>query len=77
MNEPEEVPVLYVLFEDGQEMQWHVGEPKFSVNGVKEIQADGDELTWIVNYFAFIPSAKCPVNVWPNPWATFIARNMA
>lgn len=40
------------------------------------IQADGDELAYIKEYFQNIPSCRNPVQIWTGDIAKFIALNL-
>lgn len=67
-------------------LEWHVGEaipvPKTRVGvptpKVIEVQADGDELTFIDESFSFIPFPMEPVRVvrWFGDMAQFIYHNL-
>ena len=73
--------MLYVVLTNGVERQWHVDQP---ISGlldkmdlVKEIQADGDELEWVLNNITGIP--RCDpgfkrVQAWYGDDAKFIAN---
>lgn len=79
---------MYIVLNDGQDIQWHVGEKWPTIwqpedkskpqRRVVEIQADGAELEIIEKSFDGLPGVKGNpvVVVWPNPWAEFIFLNM-
>jgi len=66
---------LYIVSEEEQCLQWHIGEPKPNITPVF-LQADGDEKAHIEHQFTNIPTAKKRVVIWKEPWATFIYDNL-
>jgi len=78
--------MLYVTYLDRLKMTtrqwaWHVGEPLPPKPGpyeiVEMVQADSDELSYIVGSFNGIPFVlNKRVQRWPQPWAQFIVENL-
>lgn len=68
---------LYLRCEDGRDIEWHIGQAIhwLAPGDVQQVQADGDELEWILDKFENIPASKARVITWPQPWAGFIAAN--
>ena len=66
----------------GQKLQcdtWHVGEPigvRSNTHDLESIQADGDELTTILDNMSGIPTTKARVQIWREPFASFILDNL-
>jgi hypothetical protein len=62
---------------------WHVGTPLelasvlFDGNVSVTIQADGDELEYVVHTFKNIPSTPARVQIWHGDIAKFIGANLA
>jgi hypothetical protein len=69
---------LYVVTNDNDENQWHVGERKLDIAAkyVIEIQADGDELEKIKREVAGIPMTNQRVVRWFGDDAKFIYANI-
>jgi hypothetical protein len=59
---------------------WHVGEPVPPVaesDEIESVQADGDELLYIIDNFANVPyNTRRRVHLWHGEFATFIAHNL-
>lgn len=61
----------------GDNITWHIGEKKTMVIGILSIQADGDELDYIITNFTNIPHHKTArVQTWFGDMATFIYTNL-
>lgn len=62
---------------------WHVGTsfpfacPEIEQADVFTIQADGDELDYILTQFNNIPTTKRRVQTWTSDFARFIGANLA
>ena len=69
--------MLFVAYKDGFERNFHVGEPfEGRPQPVREIQADGDELTMICHQFQGIRMCNARVVTWTGEDARFIARHL-
>jgi hypothetical protein len=69
----------------GQVHLWKKGEPlpmnkagmsSYILTSITSIEADGDELIYIVNRFSNIPCIDDNNVVWGQPWADFIYQNL-
>ena len=71
------VITTYNSFSGSTKCQWHIGQkyPKLTEK-VIELQADGDELEYILHNFQNIPYSNARVLTWYNDLAMFIANNM-
>ena len=70
---------LYVDRDDGTYITWHIGQsPEFQIwNGIRTVQADGDELEHIQNNFTSIPMRTGKrVVIWHGEMAQFIVDNL-
>ncbi len=73
--------MLVLVFRDNYEHIWHIRE-KLRLNDrqvldVQVVQADGDELQYIIDYMPNVPYANTrPVNRWYGDMAKFIAGNL-
>jgi hypothetical protein len=69
--------MLYFVDSKGAEKGWHVGNRKPLVNQCVEVQADGDELMYILNNMRNLPhSITMSVIVWKGELAQFIYDNI-
>ena len=72
--------MLYFISKAGTEREWHVGQKiPAIVSDVVEVQADGDELKFILDNFYNIPALRpeaAPVQLWKGEFARFIYDNM-
>lgn len=69
--------MLYVNLGEPLVRTWHVGKPSpvnyKEIPKVVEVQADGDELTFILNRFINLPATTSPVQRWFGDHAKMIA----
>lgn len=80
--------MMYIMHRrnNGTEVQygWHVGEPHplrgmqyhAMISGVYEVQADGDELAFIIRKFSNLPNVNAFVVNWYGDHAKFIVGNL-
>lgn len=71
--------MLYIMLSNKVERSWHLDQPYCNllddINLVTEIQADGDELDWVLKNIAGIPyCATKRVMSWYGDHAKFIAN---
>ena len=65
--------MLFVIDKFGYEYTWHIGKKRPVVETpIHSVQADGDELQWIVSDISNIPLNRNKVQTWHAPWAPFI-----
>jgi hypothetical protein len=73
---------LYITCKDNREVQWHVGSTTLRSahewpSPVTDVQADGDELDYIINNFPNLPYPKHKRVVrWDGDLAKLIAYNL-
>jgi hypothetical protein len=64
-----------------KEYTWHIGNVppgNYNSHNVTSVQADGDELTYLIQTFKNIPYHKTSaVQVWLGDYAKFIAANLS
>jgi len=70
--------MLTIVTHHGDEYNWHVGRatPLLKTKDVAFVQADGDELDYIIGRFLNIPYSTARVQKWRDPWAVFIVDNL-
>lgn len=58
--------------------EWHIGQPMPNVeaDSIKSLQADGDELDYIVAKFSNIPFCNENVQIWISTMAQYIYTNL-
>lgn len=73
---------LYVTYQNdlNEELvkQWHLGDEKTNQLSYRavEIEADGEELAYIIQHFTNVPLANRRVVKWTGDFATFIWNNI-
>lgn len=69
---------MYITFKNGRERLWHIGSPTPTTDQeVVEVQADGDELEYVINRFKNIPyPSHQRVVKWHGDLAKLIANNL-
>jgi len=72
------VITTYNSFSGSTKCQWYIGQKYPNIKGLQiiELQADGDELEYILHNFENIPYSNARVLTWYNDLAMFIANNM-
>lgn len=71
--------MMYIVTNSGMDEQWHIGErrPDITPSHVTEVQADGDELTYIGERFTNLPVDRLGSVVrWFGDHAKFIVSNL-
>jgi hypothetical protein len=71
--------MLYVIGKNGKTIAgWHVGEKMSKINfdEIAGVQADCDELYFIISSFSNIPYSEKRVQIWRGDFARFIVENL-
>jgi hypothetical protein len=80
--------MLYITYKDNNdhdpkalhELDWHIGQPLRGgvqvLHNVLEVQADGDELAWILERSSNLPQTAGRVQTWFGDHAKFILKNL-